>query len=61
MKEPHEESLRPESRSDAKYFEHLAHENTTKAESILMEADQLAEELGLDEELLNSLVVGSRR
>jgi hypothetical protein len=40
----------------AKYFEHLAHEDTAKARSILIKADQIADELGLDDELLNSLI-----
>ena len=40
------------------YFEHRAHENTAKAESILSEADQIGEELGLDDQLIDELVVG---
>ena len=42
----------------AKYFEHLADENTAEAKSLFVEADQLANEYGLDDELLDSLVVG---
>jgi hypothetical protein len=42
----------------AKYFEHLAHEGTEKAKSLLVEADQVAEELELDDELLDSVVAG---
>jgi hypothetical protein len=41
----------------ANYFQHLAHEDTPKAKAILVEADQVAEELGLDDELLDSLLV----
>jgi hypothetical protein len=41
----------------AKYFEHLAHEGTQQAKSVLVEAEQVAEELGLDDELLDELVV----
>jgi len=42
----------------ATYFEHLAHENTAKSRAIHVHADQVAEALGLDEELLDSLLVG---
>ena len=42
----------------AKYFEHLAREHAPKAKSILVEADQIAEELGLEDELLEELVAG---
>jgi hypothetical protein len=44
----------------AKYFEHLAPENTAKSRAMLVEADRVADELGLDDELLDSLVVGLR-
>lgn len=44
----------------AKYFEHLAHEGTAKAKGIIVEAKQLTDELGLDDELLDSLLVGLR-
>jgi hypothetical protein len=40
----------------AKYFEHLAHEGTEKAKSILGEADEIADELGLDDGLLDELI-----
>ncbi|MBI3838062.1 MAG: hypothetical protein HY288_09030, partial [Planctomycetia bacterium] len=41
----------------AKYLEHLAQENTPKASAILVKADQVADALGLDDELLDSLLV----
>jgi hypothetical protein len=44
----------------AKYFEHLAHENTAKAKAIMVEADALTAALHLDDALLNSLLVGLR-
>ena len=40
------------------YLTHLAHEATVKAKTILSEADQIADELGLDDELLEGLLVG---
>jgi hypothetical protein len=42
----------------AKYFEHLAHENTAKAKEIVVAADRVADALGLDDEWLDSLVAG---
>jgi hypothetical protein len=42
----------------AAFFDHLAHENTAKSREILVEADPLADALGLDEELLDGLLVG---
>ena len=42
----------------AKYFEYLAHEGTAKAKEVLLEADRIADELGLDDELLDELVAG---
>jgi hypothetical protein len=44
--------------SVAKYLTHLAHDATANAKTILSEADQVADELGLDVELLNVLVIG---
>jgi hypothetical protein len=41
----------------ATFFEHLAHENTAKSRAILVKADQVADSLGLDDELLDGLVV----
>jgi ELWxxDGT repeat protein len=41
----------------AKYFEHVAHENTAKSRAILVKADQAADALGLDDELLDTLLV----
>jgi hypothetical protein len=41
----------------AKYFQHLAHENTAKSRAILVKADQVADALGLDDALLDSLMV----
>jgi hypothetical protein len=43
--------------SIAKYLTHLGHDTTAKAKTILNEADQIADELGLDDELLDGLVV----
>ena len=40
----------------AKYFEHLAHENTSQAASILIAADEVADSLGLDDHLLDALL-----
>ena len=40
----------------ATYFEHLAHENTAKSRAILVKADQVADALGLDDELLDGLL-----
>jgi hypothetical protein len=42
----------------ATYFQHLAHEDTAKSRAILVEADRVADEMGLDDELLDELVVG---
>jgi hypothetical protein len=42
----------------ATYFEHLAHENTAKSRASLVEGDQIAEVLGLEEELIDGLLVG---
>ena len=44
----------------AKYLTHLEHKATAKAKAILSEADQIADALGLDDELLDGLVVGVR-
>jgi hypothetical protein len=40
----------------AKYFQHLAQEATPKSKAILVKADQVAEAMGLDDELLNGLL-----
>jgi hypothetical protein len=40
----------------AKFFEHLAHENTARSRAILVKADRVADALGLDEELLDGLL-----
>jgi hypothetical protein len=37
----------------ANYFQHLAHSDTPKAKAILVEADQVADALGLDDEGLD--------
>jgi len=42
----------------AKYFQHLSHDATASAKTILREADRVADELGLDDELLEGLMVG---
>jgi hypothetical protein len=42
----------------AKYLEHLAHENTAKSRAILVKADQVGDELGLDDELLDGVLSG---
>ena len=34
----------------ATHFQHLAHESSPKAKAILVQADQVADEVGLDEE-----------
>ena len=44
--------------SMAKYLTHLAHEGTARAKTILSEADAIANILGLDDEVLDGLVVG---
>jgi hypothetical protein len=41
-----------------RYFEHLARENTPKSRAILVKADQIADSLRLDDELLDGLLVG---
>ena len=41
----------------AKYLAHLAHENTLKTHTILVKADQVADALNLDDELLDTLLV----
>jgi hypothetical protein len=41
----------------ANYFQHLAHEGTTKSKAILVKADQVADAVGLDDELLDRLLV----
>ena len=46
--------------SIAKYLAHLEHDATAKAKTILSEADQVADELGLDDELLDGLLVKPR-
>jgi len=40
------------------FFQQLADTNTPAAKKILVEADRLADALGLDDELLDSLVAG---
>jgi hypothetical protein len=42
----------------AKYLDHLADEGTARSNAILVEADQVADALGLDDELLGGLLVG---
>jgi hypothetical protein len=42
----------------AKHFEHLAHETAARARTILVEADQVADALGLDVRLLDTLSAG---
>jgi hypothetical protein len=39
-----------------KYFQHLAHVDAPKAKAILVKADQVADGLNLDDELLDGLV-----
>ncbi|MBI3840193.1 MAG: hypothetical protein HY288_19905, partial [Planctomycetia bacterium] len=41
----------------AKYLLHLAHENTPKAREILVAADKIADFLGLDDTLLDAILV----
>jgi hypothetical protein len=43
----------------ANYLQHPAHEDTPKAKSILVKADQVADEVGLDDEVMDGLVVKS--
>ena len=43
--------------SIANYFEHLAHDATASAKTILSEADEVADALNLDDELLDGLLV----
>jgi hypothetical protein len=40
----------------ARYFEHLAHQNTPAARKILLAADKVADRLGLDDSLLDILI-----
>jgi hypothetical protein len=42
----------------ARYLEHLAEEDTAKAKAILLNADQVADALNLDDELLDALLAG---
>jgi hypothetical protein len=42
----------------AHFFEHLAQKNTAKSRAILVEVDQVADAMGLDDELLDGLLVG---
>jgi hypothetical protein len=42
----------------ANFFQHLAHVATPKAKAILVKADQVADELGLDDEVVEGLLVG---
>jgi hypothetical protein len=44
----------------AKYFEHSAQENTLKSRAILVKADRVADVVGLNDELLDGLLVGLR-
>lgn len=44
--------------SVAKYLEHLAYDATTKANQVVVKADQVADALHLDDELLDSLLAG---
>jgi hypothetical protein len=41
----------------ATYFEHLSQKDTAKSRAILVEADQVGDALGLDEGLLDGLLV----
>ena len=40
----------------AKFFEHLAHDDTAKVRPILLQADRVADALGPDDELLDLLL-----
>ena len=42
----------------ANYFQHPAHEGTPKAKAILVEAGQVADALGLDDEVIDGLMTG---
>jgi hypothetical protein len=42
----------------ATFFQHLAHEGTPKAKAILGEADEVADALNRDDEVLDGVVVG---
>lgn len=42
----------------ASYFEHLAEEDTAKSRATLVKADQIADSLNLDDELLDELLAG---
>jgi hypothetical protein len=42
----------------ANFFQHPAHSATPKAKAILVEADQVADEVGLDDEMIDGLVAG---
>jgi hypothetical protein len=42
----------------ATYFQHPAHKATPKAKAILVQADQFADTLNLDDELVDGLLVG---
>jgi hypothetical protein len=42
----------------ANYFQHLAQEDTAESQVILVKADQVADNLNLDDELLDGLLVG---
>jgi hypothetical protein len=45
----------------AKYFEHLANENTTRSRAILVKADQFADAMDLEDELIDGLVLEKGR
>ena len=40
------------------YFQHPAHEATPKVKAILVQADQVADEVGLDDEVVEGVLVG---
>ena len=42
----------------AHFFQHFAHEATPKGKANLVEADQVADEVGLDDELVEGLMGG---
>jgi hypothetical protein len=44
----------------ANLFHHLAHQATPKPKAILVQADQVADEVGLDDEVVDGLVVRLR-
>jgi hypothetical protein len=58
MNNRHQSQMQSPSGPLATFFEHLAQENTAKSRAMLVEAEESVDTLGLDDDLLDGLLVG---